>query len=63
MLVARTSAAAARYKFVEVGLDVYNVLDAAWFDGEFVYASRFSQGAAEDLIPVRHVTAGRHGAS
>lgn len=47
-----------RYDHVEVGLDVENLLDAAWFDGEFVYPSSFSRGAAPELLPSRHVTVG-----
>ena len=39
-------------------LDVTNVLDARWFDGEFVYASRFDQSRAASLVPQRHVTVG-----
>jgi hypothetical protein len=41
---------------VETGIDVFNLFDADWFDGEFVYASAFS-GAAS-LVPARHVTVG-----
>jgi iron complex outermembrane receptor protein len=41
---------------VETGLEVFNLFDANWYDGEFVYASAFS-GAAS-LVPVRHVTVG-----
>ncbi|WP_437934861.1 TonB-dependent receptor [Sorangium sp. So ce341] len=47
-----------RYHRVELGLDVYNLLDASWFDGEFVYPSSFTRGAAPDLLPARHVTVG-----
>ncbi|WP_437980537.1 TonB-dependent receptor [Sorangium sp. So ce117] len=47
-----------RYHRIEFGLDVYNLLDAAWFDGEFVYPSSFTRGAAPDLLPARHVTVG-----
>ncbi|MGK4003076.1 TonB-dependent receptor [Sorangium sp. So ce1036] len=47
-----------RYHRVELGLDVHNLLDASWFDGEFVYPSRFTRGAAPDLLPARHVTVG-----
>ncbi|XXT16201.1 TonB-dependent receptor [Sorangium sp. So ce429] len=47
-----------RYHRVELGLEVYNLLDAAWFDGEFVYPSSFTRGAAPDLLPARHVTVG-----
>lgn len=39
-------------------LDVYNLLDARWFDGEFVYASRFNRDGAASLVPARHVTLG-----
>jgi iron complex outermembrane receptor protein len=40
----------------ETSLDVFNVLGADWYDGEFVYASAFA-GAAS-LVPQRHVTVG-----
>jgi TonB family protein len=43
---------------VELDLDVYNLMDDRWFDGEFVYASSFTQGAAPSLVPQRHVTMG-----
>lgn len=48
--------AALRLGPVETSLDVYNLLDAAWYDGEFVYASAF--GGAASLVPERHVTVG-----
>jgi iron complex outermembrane recepter protein len=41
---------------VETGLEAFNLFNADWYDGEFVYASAFS-GAAS-LVPVRHVTVG-----
>ena len=41
---------------VETGIEIYNLLDAEWFDGEFVYASAF--GGQESLVPERHVTVG-----
>ncbi|HEX2877650.1 MAG TPA: TonB-dependent receptor [Polyangiaceae bacterium] len=41
---------------VETGLEAFNLFNANWYDGEFVYASAFS-GAAS-LVPVRHVTVG-----
>ncbi|WP_437670926.1 TonB-dependent receptor [Sorangium sp. So ce131] len=47
-----------RYHRVELGVDVHNLLDAAWFDGEFVYPSSFTHGAAPDRLPARHVTVG-----
>lgn len=41
---------------IETGIDVFNLLNAAWYDGEFVYASAFSGSAS--LVPTRHVTVG-----
>ncbi len=48
--------AALRFGPLETSLDVYNLLDTSWYDGEFVYSSRF--GDAPSLVPVRHVTVG-----
>lgn len=45
-----------RWGEIELGLEVTNLLDAAWYDGQFVYASTF--GAAPSTLPLRHVTAG-----
>ncbi|MBL0694968.1 TonB-dependent receptor [Comamonas sp. JC664] len=39
-------------------LEVSNVLDARWRDGEFVYSSRFDPSAPASLVPARHFTAG-----
>ena len=39
-------------------LEVSNLLDARWRDGEFVYGSRFDPAAAASLVPARHFTAG-----
>lgn len=50
--------ASLRWDHVQVGVDVFNVLGADWYDGEFVSASRFSQAAAPSLVPQRHVTVG-----
>ncbi len=50
--------AALRVGHVEAGLDLYNAFDASWYDSEFVYASKFDQGAAASLVPARHVTVG-----
>lgn len=41
---------------IETGLEAFNLFNAAWYDGQFVYASAFS-GAAS-LVPSRHVTVG-----
>lgn len=46
------------YRNVTLGLDVMNLLDARFYDGEFVYASRFDRGAGQSLVPQRHVTVG-----
>lgn len=43
---------------VGVRLEVKNVLDARWRDGEFVYSSRFDPDSAASLVPARHFTAG-----
>lgn len=50
--------ASLRLDEVELGLDVFNLLDARWYDGEFVYASNFQRGSAPSLVPERHVTIG-----
>ncbi|MFN7135220.1 MAG: TonB-dependent receptor, partial [Myxococcales bacterium] len=39
-------------------LDVRNVFDARWRDGEFVYPSRFDPGRPASLLPARQFTAG-----
>ncbi|WP_193409821.1 TonB-dependent receptor [Myxococcus hansupus] len=39
-------------------LEVSNLLDARWRDGEFVYSSRFDPSAPASLVPARHFTAG-----
>jgi iron complex outermembrane receptor protein len=41
----------------QLSLDMFNLLDAHWFDGEFAYPSSFGGGGAS-LIPTRHVTIG-----
>jgi outer membrane cobalamin receptor len=43
---------------IEARVDAFNLLDAAWYDGQFVYASRWDQNAAPSLVPQRHVTVG-----
>ncbi|AFE08240.1 TonB-dependent receptor [Corallococcus coralloides DSM 2259] len=39
-------------------LDVKNVFNTRWRDGEFVYSSRFDPTAQPSLVPARHFTAG-----
>jgi iron complex outermembrane recepter protein len=43
---------------IAVGLELFNALDAGWFDGEFVYASRWDPAQGAVLVPQRHVTVG-----
>jgi iron complex outermembrane recepter protein len=45
-------------KEIELEFDIFNLLNAKWYDGEFTYASNFTQGAAPSLVPLRHVSAG-----
>lgn len=48
----------ARLKEVEVTLDLSNLTNARYFDGEFVFASGWDRGKAPSLLPIRHVTVG-----
>ncbi|MGC4087665.1 MAG: TonB-dependent receptor [Polyangiaceae bacterium] len=41
---------------LRTGVEAWNVFDTDWYDGEFVFASKFSSGAS--LVPVRHVSVG-----
>jgi iron complex outermembrane recepter protein len=50
--------ASLRWGPLEAGLDAFNLLDAQWYDGEFVFASRFRKDEAASLVPQRHVTVG-----
>lgn len=50
--------ASARLREAEIGVDVFNLLDAKVFDGEYVFASTFARGGAPSLVPERHVTVG-----
>lgn len=43
---------------VALRIDVTNVLDARWRDGEFVYGSRFDTSREGSSLPSRHFTAG-----
>lgn len=52
------ASAGLRLREVELALDVFNVLDAYWFDGQFVYASNFDRAPSPSLIPAQHVTVG-----
>lgn len=50
--------AGVRFQEGEIRLDVFNMLDSRYFDGEFVYASNFEQGGPATRVPQRHVTVG-----
>lgn len=52
------ASAGIRLKEVELGFDAFNVLDAKWYDGQFVYASNFGKLANPPRVPFRHVTIG-----
>ncbi len=42
----------------ELTLDVQNLLDSRWRDGEFVFASKWDQSPTSSLLPSRQFTAG-----
>jgi TonB family protein len=50
--------ASVRLKELEIGLTVYNLLDLAWHDGEYVFASQFNRTGAPSLVPQRQITEG-----
>lgn len=47
-----------RWRVVEMRLEVKNLLDARWRDGEFDYPSHFRPGEEVSGLPRRHFTAG-----
>lgn len=57
-IVLADATAGLRLKEVELSFDVTNLLDQAFYDGQFVFASNFGRSPAPSRIPVRHVTAG-----
>lgn len=44
---------------VTLSVELFNLADMRWRDGEFVYASSFDQQGSPSLVPARHFTAGR----
>lgn len=50
--------ASVRLQEVQIGISAYNLLDLAWYDGEYTFASNFQRGANPSLVPERHVTVG-----
>jgi iron complex outermembrane recepter protein len=49
--------AALKLSRAELSLEVFNLLDTRWYDGEFAYASNFG-GRSASLVPLRHVSVG-----
>ena len=52
------ASAALRLREIEIGVDVFNLLDTSWYDGQFVYGSNFSRAPNPPRVPFRHVTVG-----
>ncbi len=52
------ASAGLRLKEVELGLDLFNLFDSRWYDGQFVFASNFGRAASPSRVPARHVTVG-----
>ena len=50
--------ASLRLREVQLSANVYNLLDAQWYDGEYVFASNFTRSQTPSLVPERHVTVG-----
>jgi hypothetical protein len=52
--------AQAGLRWGEVGLSIkaYNLLGAEWYDGEFLFASKWKREQAASLVPERHVSVG-----
>jgi hypothetical protein len=47
-----------RLKEVALGVDVFNLLDAKWYDSEFTYSAHWNTNGAARLVPERYVTVG-----
>ncbi len=47
-----------RLKEAAVGVDVFNLFDATWYDSEFTFSANWTRGATPSLVPERYVTAG-----
>ena len=50
--------AAYRWRFVELRVELSNLLNWSWHEGEYHFASWFDQSRPRSMIPVTHVTAG-----
>lgn len=47
-----------RLKEVAVGIDIFNLFDARWYDSEFTFSANWNPGTAARLVPERYVTVG-----
>jgi iron complex outermembrane receptor protein len=47
-----------RLEEIALGLDVFNVLGARWYDSEFTYSAHWTPGTTPRLVPERYVTVG-----
>jgi TonB family protein len=47
-----------RVREVALGLDVFNLLDARWYDSEFTFSANWNPGQIARLVPERYVTVG-----
>jgi TonB family protein len=47
-----------RLESVALGIDVFNLLDARWYDAEFTYSANWNRGEVARLVPERYVTIG-----
>lgn len=47
-----------RLKEIAFKIDIENLLNAKWYDGQFTYASSFVRGATPSLVPQQVVTVG-----
>jgi TonB family protein len=47
-----------RWGEVALTIKAFNLLDAEWYDGEFLFASKWQRDQGASLVPARHVTVG-----
>jgi outer membrane receptor protein involved in Fe transport len=50
--------ASVRWRALELVVDVQNLLDSRWRDGEFTFVSSWQPSSTASLLPARHFTAG-----
>lgn len=49
---------AVRWWHFEVGAQFWNLTNARWYEGDFLYASKWNPNGAASLVPQEHVTVG-----